>query len=186
MLREFGGWLGVWNCQDGGGLLSDQGLPNFLPSFLGGGTNGILHGDFGYSIFTGRPVLEHDRRAPAGHAHPDDHGVRDMGRASQSSLGVIAAVKRYSLFDQCVTFTSYIFYSLPTFWLGLILIYIFAVASAGCPPRASSTAAAPPACSTRPVLERVLGQPRCRQSLDIGQAPDPSRGDARGGQRGGR
>ena len=42
-------------------------------------------------------------------------------------IGVIAAVKRYSLFDQAVTFFSYIFYSLPTFWLGLILIYIFAV-----------------------------------------------------------
>ena len=42
-------------------------------------------------------------------------------------LGVIAAVKRYSLFDQGVTLFSYIFYSLPTFWLGLILIYFFAV-----------------------------------------------------------
>ena len=29
------------------------GMPNFLPACLGGGTNGILHGDFGYSIFTG-------------------------------------------------------------------------------------------------------------------------------------
>ena len=37
------------------------------------------------------------------------------------------AVKRYSIFDQSVTFLSYIFYSLPTFWLGLILIYLFGV-----------------------------------------------------------
>ncbi len=38
-------------------LLSSHGLPNFLPAGLGGGTNGLLHGDFGYSIQTGQPVL---------------------------------------------------------------------------------------------------------------------------------
>jgi peptide/nickel transport system permease protein len=41
--------------------------------------------------------------------------------------GVLAAVKRYSLIDQVITFLSYVFYSLPTFWLGLILIFIFGV-----------------------------------------------------------
>jgi peptide/nickel transport system permease protein len=40
---------------------------------------------------------------------------------------VIAAVKRYSVFDQSVTFFSYVFYSLPTFWLGLMFIFVFAV-----------------------------------------------------------
>jgi len=127
MLREFGGWLGVWNCQDGGGILSAQGLPNFLPTFLGGGTNGILHGDFGYSIFTGQPVLSMiGERLPATFILMTTAFV--IWIALAVVLGVIAAVKRYSLFDQSVTFTSYIFYSLPTFWLGLILIYVFAVA----------------------------------------------------------
>ena len=36
-------------------FLSNRGLPNFLPPILGGGDNGILHGDFGFSI---------SRRAP--------------------------------------------------------------------------------------------------------------------------
>jgi peptide/nickel transport system permease protein len=126
MLREFGGWVGVWNCQDGGGFLSAQGLPNFLPTFLGGGTNGILHGDFGYSIFTGQPVLAMiGERLPATLILMVTAFV--IWIALAIILGVIAAVKRYSLFDQSVTFTSYIFYSLPTFWLGLILIYVFAV-----------------------------------------------------------
>ncbi len=127
MLREFGGWLGVWNCS-GGGLLSAQGMPNFLPTFMGGGTNGVLHGDFGLSITTqpGRPVLDLIvERIPA--------TLILMGTAFiiwvtvAILFGVIAAVKRYSMFDQSVTFTSYIFYSLPTFWLGLILIFVFAV-----------------------------------------------------------
>lgn len=126
MLREYGGWLGVWNCS-GGGLLSNQGLPNFLPPFLGGGTNGIVHGDFGFSIFTGQPVLDMIvQRVPATLVLMLTAFIIWISLAVL--LGVIAAVKRYSAFDQSVTFFSYVFYSLPTFWLGLILIYVFAVA----------------------------------------------------------
>jgi len=125
VLREYGGWLGVWNC-DTDSFFSEQGMPNFLPTALGGGTNGVIHGDFGYSITTGRPVLDMIvERIPA--------TLILMGTAFiiwvslAIVLGVIAAVRRYSMFDQSVTFFSYVFYSLPTFWLGLVLIYIFAV-----------------------------------------------------------
>ncbi len=125
-LREFGGWLGVWNCESGGGFFSEQGMPNFLPQFLGGGDNGVLHGDFGYSINSGRPVLDMIfERVPATLVLMGTAFVIWVSIAIV--LGVIAAVKRYSLFDQSVTFFSYVFYSLPTFWLGLILIYFFAV-----------------------------------------------------------
>jgi peptide/nickel transport system permease protein len=124
-IREYGGWLGVWNCT-GGGLLSAQGLPNFLPTFLGGGTNGVIHGDFGYSITSGQPVLDLiAQRLPATMILMGTAWILWVSIAIV--LGVIAAVKRYSLFDQTVTFTSYVFYSLPTFWLGLILIFIFGV-----------------------------------------------------------
>lgn len=41
--------------------------------------------------------------------------------------GLLAALKRYSLFDQFVTFFSYVGYSMPTFWLGLMLLLVFAV-----------------------------------------------------------
>jgi peptide/nickel transport system permease protein len=41
--------------------------------------------------------------------------------------GIIAAIRRYSFFDQFVTFFSYVGYSMPTFWLGLMLLLIFAV-----------------------------------------------------------
>ncbi len=41
--------------------------------------------------------------------------------------GLLAALRRYSFFDQFVTFFSYIAYSMPTFWLGLMLLLAFAV-----------------------------------------------------------
>lgn len=42
-------------------------------------------------------------------------------------LGVFAALRQYSIFDQVFTFGSYVGLSMPTFWLGLILIFVFAV-----------------------------------------------------------
>jgi peptide/nickel transport system permease protein len=124
-IREYFGWLGVWNCT-GGSLLSDQGLPNFLPTFLGGGTNGLLHGDFGLSIAASRPVLDLIfERLPATAILMI---VAFLVWVTVAVLaGVLAAVRRYSLFDQSVTFFSYIFYSLPTFWLGLNLIFLFGI-----------------------------------------------------------
>jgi len=40
------------------GIAGDKGIMNVLPESLGGGDNGILHGDFGFSITTGRPVTD--------------------------------------------------------------------------------------------------------------------------------
>jgi peptide/nickel transport system permease protein len=42
-------------------------------------------------------------------------------------LGIIAAHRRGSAFDTTSVTTSLIFYSLPTFWIGLMLILIFAI-----------------------------------------------------------
>jgi peptide/nickel transport system permease protein len=124
-VQEYFGWLGIMNCS-GGGFLSAHGLPNFLPEFLGGGTNGVIHGDFGFSISSGQPVLGLiAQRIPA--------TAILMGTAwllwvtIATLAGVLAAVKRYSIYDQVITVFSYVFYSLPTFWLGLILIFIFGV-----------------------------------------------------------
>jgi len=41
--------------------------------------------------------------------------------------GILAALRRYSFFDQAVTFFSYVGFSMPTFWLGLMILLIFAV-----------------------------------------------------------
>jgi len=120
-------WVGVCN-PDGEGLgifISEQGFPNFLPEFLRGGDNGILHGDLGFSVRDGRPVTAviGDRLWPT---------IILAGTAwiiwvtFAFVAGVIAAVRRYGLFDSALTIFSYIGFSLPTFWLGLMLLTVFA------------------------------------------------------------
>jgi ABC-type dipeptide/oligopeptide/nickel transport system permease component len=124
--RMFGGWSGVLNCERDGldAFFSQDGVPNFLPTFLGGGDNGLLHGDLGSSLNTGRPVVDMIwERLPATLMLTMTALFIWVGTAIV--LGTIAAVKRYSIYDQALTFMSYILYSLPTFWLGLMLIFAF-------------------------------------------------------------
>lgn len=119
-------WLGFCN-PNGKGLgvfVSDHGAPNFVPGFIGGGDNGILHLDFGYSSANGTPVADVIvERAP--------RTVVLAGTALVLWLllafltGTIAAVKRYSKADTAITIFNYVGYSFPTFWLGLLLIIIF-------------------------------------------------------------
>jgi peptide/nickel transport system permease protein len=126
IIREFSGWFGIYNCETNS-LITENGVPNFFPAALGGGTNGIIHGDFGFSIFAGRPVLEMiTERIPATLLLTTI--ALFIWVTLAVLIGVLAAVRRYSFFDQAVTFFSYVFYSLPTFWLGLMLIFIFGVA----------------------------------------------------------
>ena len=44
------------------------------------------------------------------------------------SLGIISAVKQYTVLDKAITLGSLIIYAIPSFWLALMLIYLFAVA----------------------------------------------------------
>jgi len=120
-------WLGV--CGDKpflinalpGGAVDIAGLHIELP----GGDNGVLHGDLGYSIVDGRPVTEviATRILPtlilAGTAYVIWITIAFLA-------GVYAAVRRYSLFDSVLTVVNYVGYSLPTFWLGIMLISFFA------------------------------------------------------------
>ena len=120
-------WVGICN-PDGEGLgifISNQGLPNLLPSFLGGGNNGVLHGDLGTSTSSTVPVVEviSARILPtailAGTALV-------VWLTLAFIIGIIAAVKRYSKTDTAITIFTYVGFSFPTFWLGLMLIVLFA------------------------------------------------------------
>ena len=64
--------------------------------------------------------------------------------------GVIAAVKQYSAVDYLVTFFSFFWLSIPAFFMGLLLIYIFAVQLHWFPVFGSSSASA-----QYPVLDRL-------------------------------
>ncbi len=120
-------WLGVCGQKPflinalPGGTWEVAGMKLELP----GGDNGVLHGDFGYSITDGRPVTEviGTRILPtiilAGTAYV-------IWVAIAFFAGVYAAVKRYTLFDSALTVVNYVGFSLPTFWLGLMLITLLA------------------------------------------------------------
>jgi peptide/nickel transport system permease protein len=128
-------WMGLCNPNVDGtfllifpnpaALLNDNGIPHLLPAALGGGANGVLHGDFGISIETGEKVVVRVQRAL----------LPTVILASTALIiwivlalliGVYAAVKRYSLFDQAATVFAYVGFAMPTFWLGLMLIFTFA------------------------------------------------------------
>ncbi len=86
---------------------------------------GMLSGHWGYSFFGGRPVaaivLE---RLPA--------TLELMGSALLLALvvgltiGILAAVRRNTVFDYATATAAMIALSLPTFWFGLLGIYVFA------------------------------------------------------------
>jgi peptide/nickel transport system permease protein len=83
-------------------------------------------GDFGYSLASQRPISRVIRnRLPA--------TLSLVGFALLVSIvlgivtGVISAVKQYSWIDYLVTLFSFAWLSVPVFFLGLMVIYVFAV-----------------------------------------------------------
>lgn len=50
------------------------------------------------------------------------------------TAGIVGAVRRYSLFDQIVTICTMVALSIPTFWFGLVVIYVFSVELGWLPP----------------------------------------------------
>lgn len=85
-----------------------------------------LQGNWGYSFKTHQPVLEMiGQRLP--------YTIILMFSAElvivllSLVLGVYSAIRQYSLFDNMVTAFSFIGYSMPVFFVGLSLMYIFAV-----------------------------------------------------------
>lgn len=86
----------------------------------------MLHGDWQFSFFAGRPVRDiiQDHLPATALLMATAYIIQE---AIALPSGILAALRRYSFFDQFVTFFSYIGYSMPTFWLGLILLMFFAV-----------------------------------------------------------
>ena len=85
-----------------------------------------LGGDFGRSFFHRRPVAEViAERLPA----TIELTIVAMliALAVAIPLGVLAAVRRGSLIDKAATVVSLIGVSMPGFWLGIMLILLFAV-----------------------------------------------------------
>jgi len=85
---------------------------------------GILRGDFGISYRSRRPVLE-----VIGNTLPNTLYLMSVTLLVVALLaipvGIISALKQYSMFDISVTTLSFMGQAVPEFWLGLILILVF-------------------------------------------------------------
>lgn len=87
---------------------------------------GMFSGNWGFSFFGGRPVLDIIlERFPA--------TLILMGSALSVAIvlglgvGILGAVKRYSIFDTLATSGALVALSFPTFWFGLMAIFLFAI-----------------------------------------------------------
>jgi peptide/nickel transport system permease protein len=86
----------------------------------------LLTGDWGHSYRDGQPVLW-----VIGSHLPATFEL--MGVSATIAVfvgvwvGVLGAVRRYSLFDYLATIGAMIALSIPTFWFGLVTIYVFSV-----------------------------------------------------------
>ena len=85
-----------------------------------------LRGDWGESFVTHRPVL-----TEIGERFPNTlylSGIAFiLALAISIPIGMISAVRQYSLFDHIVTTIAFMGQSIPIFWFGLILIIVFSV-----------------------------------------------------------
>jgi len=89
-------------------------------------TNGIIRGDFGESFYTNRPVIDMIfERIPA--TLELTGTALALGLIIGVSVGIYSAVKRGTLFDNMARFWSVVFDAIPAFWLGLMMILLFAV-----------------------------------------------------------
>ena len=91
-----------------------------------GTRKGIVRGDFGTSFMEKRPVLE----------IISERFTNTMILMLTTEvviiifsliIGIYSALRQYSVIDNVVTTVSFIGYSMPVFWLALILMYLFAV-----------------------------------------------------------
>jgi peptide/nickel transport system permease protein len=98
----------------------DRPMPVQYLSWLGS----FLTLDWGYSFSSHQPVLQ-----LIGERLPNTLYL--MGTVFivvllfAIPIGVMTALKQYSIFDHVVTGATFAFLSLPTFWLGLLLIILF-------------------------------------------------------------
>lgn len=107
-------------------IIHQWGLDKPLPVQYLDWVKSMFTGDWQYSFFLRRPVRDViTERLPATLI------LMGSAYALQQLLalpsGIYAALRRYSPFDQILTLLSYLFYSMPTFWLGLALILALAV-----------------------------------------------------------
>ncbi len=110
-------------------LKLDESLPVQFVRYAGG----VLRGDFGRSYITGRPIMQDIReRFPK---------TAQLALAAMTiaivlgiGIGVLAALKPAGAFDKLLMGATYLGISFPVFWVGLLLILLFALTLKWLPP----------------------------------------------------
>ena len=88
--------------------------------------NAALHGDFGFSRIQHRPVM--DVVIPAlGNTIILTASAFILSTLLAITLGTVAALYRGRWIDRVISLIAFLGISVPGFWLGLLLIYLFAV-----------------------------------------------------------
>lgn len=84
----------------------------------------FLRGDFGYSFGLHRPVLDVIKDSFPNTVVLSFSAIVVIF-ALGIVVGIVSAVRQYSLADNVLTFLAFFFYSMPTFWFGLMLLLLF-------------------------------------------------------------
>jgi len=111
----------------------ETGFSGLFDSQLGHYYGGLLRGDLGRSIFTRLPVAsEFARRFPA----TVELALTAITLAMLIGIpaGIVAALQRGRAGDTLVMMAAVSGVSLPTFWIGILLMYLFAVVLGWLPP----------------------------------------------------
>jgi peptide/nickel transport system permease protein len=91
-----------------------------------GTRRGVLRGDFGDSFTERRPVLD-----VIGERIPNTLLLMVTSEVVvlllSLAIGIYSALRQYSVLDYVFTTFSFVGYSMPVFWLALILMYVFSV-----------------------------------------------------------
>ena len=104
----------------------EEGLDRPLLVQYGSWLNKVLHGDFGTSYISRKPAFSELRRRVPATAKLAVTALTLLLIVS-IPLGVISAVYEGSLFDRIVQGLSFFSVSMPAFWMGLMLLYLFGV-----------------------------------------------------------
>jgi len=91
-----------------------------------GARQGVLRGDFGTSFMERRPVIEIIKER-IGNTLLLMLTCEVVILVFSLFIGIYSALRQYSLLDYTFTAFSFIGYSMPIFWLALLLMYFFAV-----------------------------------------------------------
>ena len=85
----------------------------------------FLHFNFGYSFYTGASVLSLIKdRLPATLSLA--LGAAIIWLLMGIPVGILSAIKRGTIWDRMAMSTALIFVSMPVFWLGLVVLFLFA------------------------------------------------------------